>query len=93
MTSLPNSITEFLTQPYELTQDQIHFYQKFRYIKLKEVLNRETLLFFNDAITDQVSIMNQEDKALEERTIYGKAFLQLFNLWIENDIVKALVFS
>jgi hypothetical protein len=37
MTSLPNSITEFLTQPYELTQEQIHFYQKFRYIKLKEV--------------------------------------------------------
>ena len=36
MTSLPNSITEFLTQPYELTQEQIHFYQKFRYIKLKE---------------------------------------------------------
>ena len=79
MTSLPNSITEFLTQPYELTQEQILFYKKFRYIKLKEVLNQETLLFFNDAITDQVSIMNQEDKALEERTTYGKAFLQLFN--------------
>ena len=93
MTSLPNSITEFLTQSYELTQEQILFYKKFRYIKLKEVLNQETLLFFNDAITDQVSIMNQEDKALEERTTYGKAFLQLFNLWIENDIVKALVFS
>jgi len=93
MTSLPNSITEFLTQPYELTQEQIHFYQKFRYIKLKEVLNQETLLFFNEAITDQVNIMNQEDKALEERTTYGKAFLQLFNLWIENDIVKSLVFS
>ena len=89
MTKLPNTITEFLTQPYELTQEQIDFYQKYRYIKLKEVLNQETLMFFNDAISGQVNLMNQEDKAPEERTTYGKAFLQLFNLWIENNIVKA----
>jgi ectoine hydroxylase-related dioxygenase (phytanoyl-CoA dioxygenase family) len=93
MHTLPFSIIEFLTQPYELTRDQIDFYQKYRYIKLKEVLNQETLDFFNDAITNQVNIMNQEDTLLEERTTYGKAFLQLFNLWIENAVVKELVFS
>jgi ectoine hydroxylase-related dioxygenase (phytanoyl-CoA dioxygenase family) len=37
--------------------------------------------------------MKTEDIPLEERNTYGKAFLQLFNLWQENEEVKALVFS
>jgi ectoine hydroxylase-related dioxygenase (phytanoyl-CoA dioxygenase family) len=37
--------------------------------------------------------MNKEDRALEERSTYGKAFLQLFNLWREHALVKELVFS
>jgi ectoine hydroxylase-related dioxygenase (phytanoyl-CoA dioxygenase family) len=87
------SISEFLNEPYSLTSEQIDFYQKNRYIKLKEVLNQETVDFFNKAITKQVNIMNQEQTALEERTTYGKAFLQLFNLWLENEVVKELIFS
>jgi ectoine hydroxylase-related dioxygenase (phytanoyl-CoA dioxygenase family) len=87
------SISEFLNEPYSLTSEQIDFYQKNRYIKLKEVLNQETVDFFKEAITKQVNIMNQEQTALEERTTYGKAFLQLFNLWLENEVVKELIFS
>ena len=93
MQSIPSSITAFLKQPFELSQEQIDFYQTNRYIKLKNVLNAETLQFFNEAITKQVNEMNQEQTALEDRTTYGKAFLQLFNLWLENPIVKELIFS
>lgn len=93
MQTTPKSITEFLDKPYYLTQEQIDFYQKNRYIKLKEVLNQETLSYFNDVITKQVNEMNKEQTALTERTTYGKAFLQLFNLWMENTVVKELVFS
>jgi len=87
------SISEFLNEPYSLTSEQIDFYQKNRYIKLKEVLNQETTEFFNEVITTQVNKMNKEQTALEDRTTYGKAFLQLFNLWRENEGVRALVFS
>ncbi|WP_396175797.1 phytanoyl-CoA dioxygenase family protein [Flavobacterium sp.] len=93
METLPKSINEFLNKPYSLTQEQIDFYRKNRFIKLKDVLNYETIGFFNDAISKQVHVMNQEQIALEERTTYGKAFLQLFNLWLENDRVKKLIFS
>lgn len=93
MENLPTSISEFLDMPYSLNQDQIDFYQKYRYIKLKNVLNPETLQFFNAAISKQVDAMNQEQKPLEDRTTYGKAFLQLFNLWRENPIIKDLIFS
>ena len=87
------SISEFLNEPYSLSQEQIDFYQKNRFIKLKEVLNLETLQFFNEAISKQVNEMNQEQTALEDRTTYGKAFLQLFNLWTENSIIKEFIFS
>jgi ectoine hydroxylase-related dioxygenase (phytanoyl-CoA dioxygenase family) len=87
------SITIFLNEPYSLSQEQIDFYQKNRFIKLKEVLNLETIQFFNEAISKQVNEMNQEQTALEDRTTYGKAFLQLFNLWTENSIIKELIFS
>lgn len=90
---LPKHIKAFLQEPYNLTTDQIEFYQENRYAKLKQVLNNETLRFFNDAITVQVNRMNTVDSIIEERSTYGKAFLQLFNLWREDEVVKELIFS
>jgi ectoine hydroxylase-related dioxygenase (phytanoyl-CoA dioxygenase family) len=93
MQTLSKSIIEFLNTPYSLKQEQVDFYQKNRFIKLKEVLNLETIQFYNEVISKQVNEMNQEQTALEDRTTYGKAFLQLFNLWTENPIIKELIFS
>jgi ectoine hydroxylase-related dioxygenase (phytanoyl-CoA dioxygenase family) len=87
------SILEFLETPYNLNQEQIDFYQKNRYIKLKNVLSQEVVQYFNSEISKQVDQMNQDQIALEERTTYGKAFLQLFNLWLENPSIKELIFS
>ncbi len=91
--TLNQSIQEILDTPYILTQDQIDFYVKYQYIKLKQVIDVDTLQFFNEHISAQVDKMNQVTTALEDRTTYGKAFLQLFNLWTENELVKSLVFS
>jgi ectoine hydroxylase-related dioxygenase (phytanoyl-CoA dioxygenase family) len=91
--TLNQSIQEILDTPYALSQDQIDFYVKYQYIKLKQVFDVDTLQFFNEHISAQVDKMNQVTTALEDRTTYGKAFLQLFNLWTENELVKSLVFS
>lgn len=93
MPQLPEQIRHFLETPYPLTQAQIAFYEQQRFIKLKQVLNAETIAFFNKVISKQVADMSQEQTALEERSTYGKAFLQLFNLWRENELIKELVFS
>jgi ectoine hydroxylase-related dioxygenase (phytanoyl-CoA dioxygenase family) len=93
MPQLPEQIRHFLETPYPLTQAQIAFYEQQRFIKLKQVLNAETIAYFNEVISEQVTVMNQEQTALEERSTYGKAFLQLFNLWCENELIKELVFS
>ena len=90
---LNQSIQEIFDTPYTLSQDQIDFYVKYQYIKLKQVFDVDTLQFFNEQISAQVDKMNQVTTALEDRTTYGKAFLQLFNLWTENELVKSFVFS
>lgn len=90
---LPLSSFNYLQEEYSLSREQIDYYQKNRYIKLKQVLNEETLEFFNQAITARVSQMNTGQTALEERSTYGKAFLQIFNLWTADETVKELIFS
>jgi ectoine hydroxylase-related dioxygenase (phytanoyl-CoA dioxygenase family) len=90
---LPNHIQEFLKEPYSLTSDQIEYYQQNKYIKLKQVFNNEVLMYFNEAITTRFNKMNTVDTAIEERSTYGKAFVQLFNLWTEDELVKEFIFS
>jgi ectoine hydroxylase-related dioxygenase (phytanoyl-CoA dioxygenase family) len=87
------SIEKELTEAYALTPGQLSFYKENKYIKLKHVLSAEAVAFFNKAIGDRVNKMNTETKSLDERSTYGKAFLQLFNLWREDEVVKQLVFS
>lgn len=87
------AIIDFLNQPYKITAEQVDFYQKNKFIKLKHVLEEETLDFFNKAITKQVENLNRESTPLSFRSTYGKAFLQIFNLWQEDEVIRELVFS
>lgn len=93
MPVLPNQLQQELQEPYTLTEDQINFFQENRYIKLKGVLSSAVVDFFGDAITRKVNELNKETTALEQRSTYGKAFLQLFNLWREDEQIKELIFS
>lgn len=82
-----------LKEPYTLSKDQIKFYNENRYIKLKNVLDAESLTYFNDVISKKVEELNKENIPLEKRSTYGKAFLQLFNLWEKDEQIKSLIFS
>lgn len=84
---------ELLNQPYSLTQEQINFFKKYRFIKLKNVFSSELIDHFNSIISEVVDHLNTQEVPLEKRDTYGKAFLQLFNLWRESDAVKSLCFS
>jgi ectoine hydroxylase-related dioxygenase (phytanoyl-CoA dioxygenase family) len=79
--------------PYSLTDEQVAFYQKNRYIKLKEVLSAAELKFFGDQITKKVIELNTMHIPMEERDTYCKAFLQIVNLWTQDETVRELVFS
>ena len=84
---------KLLNEPYPLSQEAIDFYQKNRYIKLKNVLDADTLTYYGAAITKKVHELNNQDKPLDQRDTYGKAFLQIFNLWREDETCSEFVMS
>lgn len=82
-----------LNDTFPISQDQINFYQKNRFIKIKQVFDASTIQHFNAVISSKVDELNTETRKLEERNTYGKAFLQLMNLWREDPEIKSFVFS
>jgi ectoine hydroxylase-related dioxygenase (phytanoyl-CoA dioxygenase family) len=93
MSPIPASILKFLQEPYPISHEQVSFFDKNRFIKLKQVLNKETVEFYANRITQKVHELSGEKRALEERDTYGMAFLQIFNLWKEDDAIRELIFS
>lgn len=85
--------SNLLDTHYPLTSAQIEFYKENKFIKLKEVLDEESLHYFNSEISKCVDLMKAEVAPLENRNTYGKAFLQLMNLWVDNPHIQSLIFS
>lgn len=84
---------EAIDEKYLLTEDQINFYRKNKYIKLKNVFDGETLAHYGKIIKDKVAELSIETIPMEERDTYSKAFLQIMNLWRTSDEVKEFVFG
>lgn len=82
-----------LDHPYPLTTSHIEFYREHGYIKLKNVFRPETLNYYKESISQKVTELSKDTPPLEHRNTYGKAFLQICNLWTQCDIVKEFVFS
>lgn len=80
--------------PYRLSQAQIAFFRERGYVKLKDVLDARTIERYRREITREVKARNPLlNKPMAERTTYEKAFVQITNLWRENEVVRELVFS
>jgi len=82
-----------LSSEYPLTKSQIDAYQRDGHIFLKELASPSEIAFYREAILDAVKKLNTEKRKLEDRDTYGKAFLQMSNLWRQNEILKAFVLS
>jgi ectoine hydroxylase-related dioxygenase (phytanoyl-CoA dioxygenase family) len=82
-----------INQEYEVSAEAIDFFQKNRYIKLKNVFDAETLDFYGEKISQKVAELNTNTAPIDARDTYGKAFLQIFNLWREDDTIKEFVLS
>jgi len=90
---IPPAIQQELEEPFLLLEAQIAYYQKNRFIKLKNVFSAELLDFFSNQISTSVKKMTDGKPALDRRDTYGKAFLQIMNLWREDEIIRTLVMS
>ena len=82
-----------LDDAYPLSQDQIEAYRRDGHVMLRGLLSPEEVAAYRRAILDAVERLNKETRPLEERDTYGKAFLQIMNLWVQDDNVRPLVLA
>ncbi len=80
-----------LDSPYDLDPDRIEAYERDGYVRLAGVLDAAMLDGYGREITRAVLELSREDRPLEERDTYGRAFLQVTNLWRRNERVKEFV--
>ncbi len=62
-------------------------------VKLRGVLNPTTVAAWAPTISQTVIDLNTEHLPLAERDTYGKAFLQVPNMWQSSEAVKSFAFT
>ncbi len=92
-TSNLTALQQELNAPFPITLEQIAFYNENGYIKLKQVLSPALLQHFRQAITARVAELSADFPPMDQRNTYGKAFLQIMNLWTQSEEVKQFVFG
>ena len=93
METTPISIKEALDQDYSVTPEQASFFAQYGFIKIKNIFDASIIDYMNIVISKEVDRLNNQQIPLEERDTYGKAFLQIMNLWTHTTVVKDIVFS
>lgn len=93
METTPITIKEALDQDYSVTPEQASFFAQNGFIKIKNIFDASVIDYMNIVISKEVNRLNNQQIPLEERDTYGKAFLQIMNLWTHTTVVKDIVFS
>ena len=93
MSQIPLHIRQQLESAFTVSAAAIDYFQKNGFIKLKKVLSPEAIQYMNETISAEVVRLNTQHLPFEERDTYGKAFLQIMNIWTKSLLVKEIVFS
>jgi hypothetical protein len=86
-------ILDALNQPFEVAEKDLAFFRQNGFVRISNVLSPEVLSFMDDVISFEVDRLNTQHLALEDRDTYGKAFLQIMNIWRTSALGKEIVFS
>jgi ectoine hydroxylase-related dioxygenase (phytanoyl-CoA dioxygenase family) len=93
MNATPESIKAALDANYSVTPAQVKYFSENGFIKIKNIFDATVIDYMNIVISKEVDRLNNQQIPLEERDTYGKAFLQIMNLWTHTSAVKDIVFS
>jgi ectoine hydroxylase-related dioxygenase (phytanoyl-CoA dioxygenase family) len=93
MNATPESVKAALDANYSVTPAQVNYFSENGFIKIKNIFDASVIDYMNIVISKEVDRLNNQQIPLEERDTYGKAFLQIMNLWTHTSAVKDIVFS
>ncbi len=82
-----------LATPYHLPAGAAAQYQRDGHILLRAVCTPQEIAAYRPMIVDAVGRYNTEVRPLHQRDTYGKAFLQIMNLWEHDAAVRQFVLA
>lgn len=82
-----------LNDQKKISASQISVFRENGHILIPDILNQEEVTIYRGVIEDAVKRFNTEKRKLEDRDTYSKAFLQVMNLWQQDERAKNFVFA
>ena len=82
-----------LDDRYDLAPEAVEVYRNNGHVLLRGVATPDEVAAFRPVVSSAVTRFNRESRPLAERDTYGKAFLQVMNLWCEDDDVSRFVLA
>lgn len=77
----------------KIPQEQIDQFREEGHTITRNLLSPEEVVTYHAVISNAAMKYNTEKRKMEDRDTYGKAFLQIMNLWRHDENVKRMVFS
>lgn len=82
-----------LDRPHALDARAVDFFRENGFVRLKQVFGAEELAHYGAELTRLTLALSTDAKPLEDRSTYGKAFLQITNLWEHGGAAREFVFG
>jgi len=82
-----------LSTPYALAAERIDAYRRDGHVVLRGLATRDEIARFRPALLEGAEACRFERRPLAERDTYGKAFLQMFNVWRQSEAARSFVFA
>jgi len=76
-----------------ISRENIDEFQDKGHTLIRHVLSPDEMVIYRPVIVNAAEKYNTEKRKMEERDTYGKAFLQIMNLWRSDEEVKQFVLS
>jgi ectoine hydroxylase-related dioxygenase (phytanoyl-CoA dioxygenase family) len=82
-----------LAEPWVLDERAIRAFRTDGHVRVDRLATPEEVAAFRPAIVETGPRCRYDDRPLAERDTYGRAFVQMFNLWTKDERVRAFVFA
>ena len=82
-----------LDESYPLDPTALRSFDEHGFVRLPNVLSAATIATYEPEMTAAVIELNTQHLPLDERDTYGRAFLQVMNLWRHSETVERFVMS
>lgn len=82
-----------LDQPYAVAPETVEAFRRDGYVRMEGLLDPDAVARHGAAVTAATLRLNGETRSLDERDVYGRAFLQVMNLWERAPECRPLIFS